>query len=182
MACDRWLLPSNDFVPSFAFPPPIPSPLFPEQPLLRWEILGPIVRAAATAHAQKIPPAIVLIGTELAAAAVNLAPSGDDHASRTVACNQKQGVLVLSAALRLVAQADASLQGARQKPAECGLYAQWVRSCFGARLSNTDGGVVQEAGQAEVAHVGQEQGTSDMLQEAPCLRGWEVRGLHILPL
>lgn len=138
------------------------------------------MRAAAMAHAQKVPPAVVLIGTELAAAAVNLAPSEDGHANRTSGCNQKQGVLVLSAALRLVAQADTGmwLQGARQKISEGGLYAQWVRSCFGAGMPTTDGGVAQETGQVEILHVGQEQGASEAFQDTPCLRGLEVRGLY----
>ena len=155
-----------------------PFHVFNEQPLLQWETLGPIVRAAATAHAQKVPPAVELIGTELAAAAVNLAPSEDGHANRTVGCNQKQGVLVLSAALQLVAQADTSiwLQGSRQKVVEGGLYAQWVRSCFGAGVPNIDGGVAQETGQVEIVHVGQEQGASEVFQDTPCPRGLEVRG------
>lgn len=159
-----------------------PSPLLGEQPLLQWETLGPIVRAAAMAHAQKIPPAVVVIGTELAAAAVNLAPSEDGYANRTVGCNQKQGVQVLSAALRLVAQADTSMWmlGAQQKVGEGELYAQWVRGCFGAGVPNTDGSIALETGQVEILHTGQEQGASEVIQDTPCLRGLEVRGLYCL--
>ena len=134
------------------------------------------------AHAQKIPPAIVVIGTELAAAAVNLAPSEGGFTNRTVGCNQKQGVQVLSAALRLVAQADTGMwmQRAQQKVGEDGLYAQWVRSCFGAGVPNADDSVVLETGQVEILHVRQEQGASEVVQDTPCLRGLEV--WTVLPL
>lgn len=151
-----------------------------EQPLLRWETFGPVVRAAATAHPQKIPAAVALIGTELAGAAVNFIPSGDGNVSRMTGCNQQQGVLVLSAALRLVAQADICLQGARRRTGEGGLYAQWVRSCFGPQAG--DGCAAQEVGQAEVRPAppghGQEKWTPEPHADGSRLSGSEVRELR----
>lgn len=115
-----------------------------QQPLLRWETLGPVVRAAATAHADEVPAAVADIGTELAAAAVNAVPSAN---SRPTGFNQQQGVLVLSAAFRLVAEADVCSRGDTDKRAAegSGLYAQWVRSCLGVA-----GSAVQVVDQAEV--------------------------------
>ncbi|CAM9876477.1 unnamed protein product, partial [Ectocarpus sp. 4 AP-2014] len=113
------------------------------KPLLRWETLGPVVRAAATAHADEVPAAVADLGTELAAAAVNAVPSGN---SRTTGFNQQQGVLVLSAAFRLVAEADVCSRGGTDKRAAegGGLYAQWVRSCLGVA-----GGAAKVFDQAE---------------------------------
>lgn len=116
----------------------------PEQPLLRWETLGPVVRAAATAHADEVPAAVADIGTELAAAAVNAVPSGN---SRPTGFNQQRGVIVLSAAFRLVAEADVCSRGGTDKRAAegGGLYAQWVRSCLGVA-----GGAAKVLDQVEV--------------------------------
>lgn len=125
----------------------VPSLLaFPKQPLLHWETFGPVVRAAATAHPQ-IQARIALIGIEMAEAAVNFVPSGNGTVSRTIGCNQQQGVLVLSAAFRLVAQADVGFQGARRGTGEGGLYAQWFTSCFGPQ---EEGSATQRVGQTEV--------------------------------
>lgn len=122
-----------------------------KQPLLQWETLSAIVRAAAMAHAQEVPPAIALLGTELAAAAINLVPpSGDGNGHRIAGCDQRQGVLVLSAALRLVAQADVCSQGVRRSNNEGGLYAQWVRSCFGVASPGEDAVAAQDLGIMEV--------------------------------
>lgn len=83
----------------------------------------------------------------MAEAAVNFVPSGDVSSSRTIGCNQQQGVLVLSAAFRLVAHADFAYQGTRRGTGEGGLYAQWFTNCFGPRL---EGGASREVEQAEV--------------------------------
>lgn len=141
----------------------------PQQPLLHWETLGPVVRAAATAHTDEVPAAVADIGTDLAAAAVNAVPSGN---SRPTGFNQQQGVLVLSAAFRLVAEADVCSRGGTDKRAAegGGLYAQWVRSCLGV-----DGGAAQVVDQAEVRPAPQE-GTraSDPHGERPQLSCLEV--------
>ncbi|CAM9654224.1 unnamed protein product [Ectocarpus sp. 12 AP-2014] len=120
------------------------------KPLLRWETLGPVVRAAATAHADEVPAAVADIGTELAAAAVNAVPLGN---SRPTGFNQQQGVLVLSAAFRLVAEADVCSRGGTDKRAAegGGLYAQWVRSCLGVA-----GGPAKVFDQAEAMPAPQE--------------------------
>lgn len=69
----------------------------------------------------------------MAEAAVNFVPSRDGTVSRTVGCNQQQGVLVLSAAFRLVAQADVASQGTRRRTGEGGVYARWFTNCFGSQ-------------------------------------------------
>ncbi|CAM9413171.1 unnamed protein product [Ectocarpus sp. 12 AP-2014] len=139
------------------------------KPLLRWETLGPVVRAAATAHADEVPAAVAEIGTELAAAAVNAVPSGN---SRPTGLNQQQGVLVLSAAFRLVAEADVCSRGGTHKRAAegGGLYAQWVRSCLGVV-----GGAAKVFDQAEAMPAPQE-GTraSESHGERPQLSCLEV--------
>lgn len=111
-----------------------------EQPLLQWDTFGPIVRAAASVHPKAVPLAVAAMGTELAGAAVNIVPVGDVGGVRV---SQDQGVLILSASLRLVAQADR-----RSHSAPCsapftndGLYSQWMHSCFGATAA-----VVVESG------------------------------------
>ncbi|CAM9570933.1 unnamed protein product [Ectocarpus sp. 6 AP-2014] len=120
------------------------------KPLLRWETLGPVVRAAAAAHADEVPAAVADIGTELAAAAVNAVPSGN---SWPTGFNQQQGVLVLSAAFRLVAEADVCSRGGTDRRAAegGGLYAQWVRSCLGVAS-----GAAKVVDQAEVMPAPQE--------------------------
>lgn len=116
--------------------------MYGEQPLLQWETFGPIVRAAASVHPQSIPLAVAAMGTELAAAAVNVVPVEDFGGARV---SQDQGVLVLSASLRLVGQADR-----RSHNAPCnaiisdGLYSQWMHSCFGATAA-----IVVESGSAQ---------------------------------
>lgn len=147
-----------------------------KQPLLRWETLGPVVRAAATAHPQEVPAAVAFIGTELAGAAVNFIPSGDGNVSRMTGCNQQQGMLVLSAALQLVAQADVCLQGARRRTGEGGLYAQWVRSCFGPQRG--DGCAAQEVGQVEDRPSPQGHGQEKWMPE-PHAGGSRLSGLEV---
>lgn len=137
-----------------------------EQPLLQWETLGPIVCAAATAHSRVIPPAVALIGTELAAAAVNLVPSGDADVPGMTDYSQEQGVLVLSVALRLVAQADVSSQGADSTPySRGGLYARWVRGCFGVVSRTEDAGLENGSNQVrskpDPSECARETGVSD---------------------
>lgn len=147
-----------------------------KQPLLRWETLGPIVRAAATAYPRDLPPAVALSGTEMAAAAVNFVPSGDANASRTNGCNQPQGVLVLSAALRLVAEADVTSQGTqgRDVEGEDGLYASWVRSFLGVDES---AGIA--VGPAEVGAAQQEHGEEAQMRDVhPPPSGSEVRDVR----
>lgn len=149
------------------------------QPLLQWKTLGPIVRAAAKAHTQKIPPAVALIGTELAAAAVNLVPSGEANVNRLGGCTQQQGVMVLSSALRLVAEADTDSQGAPRRTGESGLYAQWVRSCFAVGSPTRNEGVAQGVVQAEIKQAppghGQEQEAPELCGDVPGLHGSMVR-------
>lgn len=132
--------------------------VFPEQPLLRWETFGPVVHAAAAAHPE-MQARIAVIGIEMAEAAVNFVPLGDGAASRTFGCSQQQGVLVLSAAFRLVAEADVGCQRARRGTSEGGgLYSKWFTNCFGPQ---GEGGATQRVGQAEVrpapADCGQEK-------------------------
>lgn len=153
----------------------LPSLLvFSEQPLLRWETFGPVVRAAATAHPE-IATRIVSIGTEMAEAAVNFVPSGDGTASRTIECNQQQGVLILSAAFRLVAQADAGFQGARTGNGEGELYAQWFTNCFGPQ---GEGGPARGDWLAGIRPAspgrGQEDGASEANEAGSQLSGSEV--------
>lgn len=119
---------------------------FSNQPLLRWVTFGPVVRAAATAHPQ-IPARIASIGIEMAEAAVNFVPSRDGTISRTIGCNQQQGVLVLSAAFRLVAQADVGSQETRKRTGGGGLYSQWFTNCFGPK---GEGGASRGVEQAEI--------------------------------
>lgn len=158
----------------------LPSLLMPtKQPLLRWETLGPVVRAAATAHPQEVPAAVALIGAELTGAAINFIPSGDGNVSRMTGCNQQQGVLVLSAALQLVAEADVCLQGARRRTGEGGLYAQWVRSCFGPQRG--DGCAAQDVGQAEGRSAPQRHGQEKWMPE-PHADGWRLSGSEVQEL
>lgn len=149
-----------------------------EQPLLFWETFGPVVRAAATAHPQEIPAALALVGTEMAETAVNFIPSGDGNVSRTAGCNQQQGVLVLSAALRLVQAADISQGARKRKSGEGGLYTQWFTSCFGPRKG--EDGVPPRADQADVrpgpqgTGSGYETRVSESPDEGSRLSGSEV--------
>ncbi|CAM9923426.1 unnamed protein product [Scytosiphon promiscuus] len=132
------------------------------KPLLSWDTLGPIVRAAATAFPQDVPSAVALTGTEMAAAAVNFIPSGDGNTSRTKGCNQQQGVLVLSAALRLVAEADVCSQRIQSGgvEGEGGLYAAWARSCFG-----TDDRIANVVGSADDIHPQQGHGQETQMRD-----------------
>lgn len=122
------------------------------QPLLRWQTLGPVIRAAAMAHQKEVPSAIARIGTEVAALAINLAPSGDTSEERLAGCNYPQGVVVLSAALRLVWQADAPSVQERQTTSEGGLYAKWVRSCFGVGAPAGGREAAPDVSHMDVAH------------------------------
>lgn len=155
-----------------------------KQPLLQWETLAPIVRAAAMAHTQEVPPAIALLGTELVAAAINLVPSGDGNGHRIAGCDRQQGVLVLSAALRLVAHADVCSQGARRSNNEGGSYARWIRSCFGVASSGEDAVAAQDPAKPDVrqcqAGQGVQNAVSDQCPQESELHGSEVGGL--LPL
>lgn len=161
-----------------------PSCVSQKQPLLQWETLAPIVRAAALAHTQEVPPAIALLGTELAAAAINLVPSGDGNGHRIAGCDRQQGVLVLSAALRLVAQADVCSQGARRSNNEGGSYARWIRSCFGVASSGEEIVAAQDPAKPDVrqcqAGQGAQNAVSDQCWQESELHGSEVGGL--LPL
>ena len=147
-----------------------------EQPLLFWETFGSAVRAAATAHPQEIPAALALIGTEMAEAAVNFVPSGDGNVSRTAGCNQQQGVLVLSAALRLVQAADISQGARKRRTGQGGLYTQWFTSCFGPQKG--EGGAAQKVDQADVRPAPQggshETNVPEPQEEGSRLSGSEV--------
>lgn len=114
----------------------------------------------------------------MAEAAVNFVPSGDGTVSRTIGYNQQQGVLVLSAAFRLVAQADVGSQGVRSGTGEGGLYAQWFTNCFGPQV---EGGATPRFGQAEVRPAspgcGQEKRAPDTHEAGSQLSGSEVREL-----
>lgn len=116
-----------------------------EQPLLQWDSFGPIVRAAASVHAESVPLAVAAMGTELAGAAVNIVPVGDSGGARVSGCTQDQGVLILSAALRLVAQAD---RRSHSPPCSAiltdGLYSQWMHSCFGVAATVGESGGAQK--------------------------------------
>ena len=158
---------------------------FPKQPLLLWGTLGPVVRAAVSAHPESILPAVIAVGTELAGAAVNLVPAGDSNATRVTGCTQDQGLLVLQVALRLVAYADRRSHGTSfYAPLKDGLYAQWMHSCFGVATTAGDSSVAQEVEQVVIDRCppqGLEQQKSSsrygVTSQAPVS---EVRGLASL--
>lgn len=111
----------------------------------------------------------------MAEAAVNFVPSRDGASSRTIGCNQQQGVLVLSAAFRLVAHADIASQGTRRGIGQGGLYAQWFTNCFGPQ---GECGASRGVEQAEVRPAspgfGQEKRVPEPHGAGPQLSGSEV--------
>lgn len=139
------------------------------QPLLQWETLAPIVGAAAAAYPHDTPHAITLIGTELTETALNLAPPEDSNRDQEIACDRRQGMLILALALRVVAAADMPLQGSRVDKG--GFYYRWFRSCFGV--------TAQEPGEAQPrlappGHVQEITESEEQHDGAPELRRMEV--------
>lgn len=146
---------------------------------MHWEILSPILRAAVIAYPQDIPHAVALLGTELVEKALNLTTSRDSGSNHMIAYSHEQGLRVLSAALRLVAEADERSKARDSIFGDQDLYSQWFRNCFGEATANSGRSAPQSTVdvQSKMGSITQAAGVVSSFSESgeasECQR-WEV--------